>query len=135
VVERLGWLEDVGDPTMNGGSVDFAPDEEAEQICVVVTARPVTRAARTATIGRFEVTLVRDLPQDRVIRSGVRALDWREAVRVPLDPEAFEWKLHVRLFDDIDRELDGTVPAAMPFLSISRDGDTMILRADAGAEP
>jgi hypothetical protein len=135
VVERLGWLEDVGDPTLNGGSVDFAPDEEAEQVCVVVTARPVTKAARTATIGRFEATLVRDRPQDRVAQSGIRALDWREAVRVPLEPEAVEWKLYVRLFDDIDREFDETMPTGVPFLHVSRDGNTMVLQADPAAEP
>lgn len=135
VVERLGWLEDVGDPTLNGGSVDFAPDEEADQICVVVTARPVTKAARTATIGRFEATLVRDLPQDRIVQSGIRALDWREAVRVPIEPEAIEWKLYVRLFDDVDREFDETMPAGVPFLHITRDGDSMVLRADPADEP
>jgi hypothetical protein len=135
VVERLGWLEDVGDSTMNGGSVDFAPDEEAGQICVVVTARPVTRAARTATIGRFEATLVRDQPHDRVIQSGVRALDWREPVRVPLDPAAAELKLYVRLFDDIDREFDAATAASTPFLRLSRDGDVMVLQADPTAEP
>ena len=48
-------------------------------------AKPVTKAARTATIGRFEATLVRDRAEDRVVQSGIRALDWREAVRRTLD--------------------------------------------------
>ncbi|CAN5619276.1 hypothetical protein BH10PSE6_BH10PSE6_22300 [soil metagenome] len=70
----------------------------------MATARPVTKAARTATIGCFEATLVRDRPEDRVVQSGIRALDWREAIRVPLEPQATEWKLYVRLFDDVDRK-------------------------------
>lgn len=135
-VERLGWLEDdIGDATLNGGTVDFARDEGEQQICVVATARPVTKAARTATIGRFEATLVRDVPQDRVLQSGIRALDWREAVRVPLEPEAVEWKLYLRLFDDVDREFTGTVPSGVPFLTIARDGNVMVLQADPTAEP
>jgi len=137
VVERLGWLEDVGDPTLNGGSVEFAADEGADQVCVVVTAKPVTKAARTATIGRFEATLVRDRPEDRVVQSGVRALDWREAVRVPLEPGVVEWKLYLRLFDEIDREFDGSVPSGLPFLRITAepDGKALVLKADPAAEP
>jgi hypothetical protein len=137
VVERLGWLDDVGDPTLNGGSVEFAADEGADQVCVVVTAKPVTKAARTATIGRFEATLVRDRPEDRVVQSGVRALDWREAVRVPLEPGMVEWKLYLRLFDEIDREFDGSVPSGLPFLHIATepDGKALVLKADAAAEP
>jgi hypothetical protein len=137
VLERLGWLDDIGDPTLNGGSVEFASDEGAGQICVVVTATPVTKAARTATIGRFEATLVRDRPEDRVIQSGVRALDWREAVRVPIEPGMVEWKLYLHLFDEIDREFDGTVSASLPFLHVAMaaDGRALVLKADPAAEP
>lgn len=137
VVERLGWLDDIGDPTLNGGLVEFASDEGADQICVVVSATPVTKAARTATIGRFEATLVRDRAEDRVIQSGVRALDWREAVRVPIEPNMVEWKLYLRLFDEIDRELDDTVSAGLPFLHVAMDADgrALILKADPAAEP
>ena len=142
IVERLGWLDDVNDPTVNGGSVEFARDEGPDQICVAVTARAVTRAARTATIGRFEATLVRDRPEDRVAQSGVRALDWYETVRVPIDPAAVEWKLYIRLFDEIDREFAGasngsTAPAGVPFLHIDLDvkGKTIALQADPVVEP
>ncbi|MFI4998439.1 MAG: hypothetical protein ACHQK9_01060 [Reyranellales bacterium] len=146
IVERLGWLDDVSDETMNGGSVEFAPDEEPGKICVVVTARPVTRAARAATIGRFEATLVRDRSQDRAVQSGVRALDWHEAVRMPIEPGAVEWKLYVRLFDEIDREFihesvqgpaETAAPADVPFLHIAPDaeGRTITLQADPAAEP
>ena len=137
VVERLGWLDDIGDPTLNGGSVEFASDEGADQICVVVTATPVTKAARTATIGRFEATLVRDRAEDRVIQSGVRALDWREAVRVPIEPGMVEWKLYLHLFDEIDREFDGAVSANLPFLhvTIEPDGRALVLKADPAEEP
>ena len=67
----------------------------------------------------------------------MRALDWREAVRVPLDPAAVEWKLYVRLFDEIDREFDGRTPPATPFLHIvsAPDGKALILRADPQAVP
>src|SRR5262249_14887687 len=137
VVERLGWLDDVGDATLNGGSVEFAPDEGAGQVCMVVTAKPMTKAARTATIGRFEATLVRDRPEDHVVQSGVRALDWREAVRVPLEPGTVEWKLYLRLFEEIDREFDGSVPSGLPFLHITTepDGKALVLKADPAAEP
>jgi hypothetical protein len=137
VVERLGWLEDIGDPTLNGGTVDFAADEGAEQVCVVVTAKPVTKPARTATIGRFEATLVRDRAEDRVVRSGVRALDWREAVRVPIEAGVVEWKLYLHQFDEIDREFDDEVPASLPFLHIvtEDDGKALVLKADPTLEP
>ena len=137
VVERLGWLEDIGDPTLNGGAVEFAANEGADQVCVVVTAKPVTKAARTATIGRFEATLVRDRAEDRVVQSGIRALDWREAVRVPIEPGMTEWKLYVRLFDEIDREFDGTVSGGLPFLHIATeaDGKALVLKADPAAAP
>jgi hypothetical protein len=93
IVERLGWIDDNSDETMNGGSVEFATDEGPDQICVVVTARPLNKAARTATIGRFEVTLVRNRLVERAVRSGVRALDWREPARVTIEPGTVEQKL------------------------------------------
>ena len=118
------------------------PEDEPGQICIAVIARPVTRLARTATIGRFEATLVRDRPVEQVVKSGIRALDWREAARVPIEPGMAEWKLYVRLFDEIDREFGGpadtvTPPAATAFLHIARDADgrTMVLQADPAAEP
>jgi hypothetical protein len=130
IVERLGWLDDVNDPTLNGGSVEFASDERADQVCVLVSAQPATKGARTATIGRFEATLVREQPLERVTRSGIRALDWHEAVRLPLESDAAERKLYVRLFGEIDRELDEAGPGDLPFLRLVRDGDVLVLRAD-----
>ena len=142
IVERLGWQDDVSDPTLNAGSVEFVPAEEPGQVCIAVIARPVMRSARTATIGRFEATLVRDRPSETVAKSGVRALDWREAVRVPIEPGMVEWKLYVRLFDDIDREFEGHADTglprvSMPFLRIGLDdgGRALVLRADPTAEP
>ncbi len=86
IVERLGWQEDdVSDPSLNDGAVEFVTADRPEQVCLAVTARPVVSGARTATIGRFEATLVRDRPSDATVKSGVRALDWREPVRVPID--------------------------------------------------
>ncbi|MEA2807207.1 MAG: hypothetical protein QOJ17_1348, partial [Rhodospirillaceae bacterium] len=136
IVERLGWQDDVGDPTLNGGSVEFVPEEKPGQICLAVTARPVIRLARTATIGRFEATLVRDRPIEQVVKSGIRALDWREPVRVPIEPGMTEWKLYVRLFDEIDREFTAT-GASTAFLRITRDdaGQAIVLQADPAAEP
>jgi hypothetical protein len=136
IVERLGWHDDLGDPTLNGGSVEFVPEEKPGQICIAVTARPVTRQARTATIGRFEATLVRDLPVEQVVKSGIRALDWHAPVRVPIEPGMTEWKLYVRLFDEIDREFAMT-GASTAFLRISRDddGQAIVLQADPTAEP
>ncbi len=137
VVEKLASEDDVPDVTLNGGSVEFANDGRPGQICVVVTAKPATRTAKTATIGRFEATLERDRTEDRAEHTGVRALDWREAVRVPLDPAAVEWKLYLRLFDEIDLEFDGRAPPAAPFLHIvsDPDGKALILRADPQAVP
>lgn len=142
IVERLGWLNDIPDETMNGGSVEFVPEDSPGQICLAVVARPVTKAARTATIGRFEATLVRDRPVERVVQSGVRALDWNEPVRVPIEPGMVEWKLYVRLFDELDREYQGrpdagAAPAGMAFLRISTDaeGRVLVLRADPAAVP
>jgi hypothetical protein len=142
IVERLGWQDDVSDPTMNAGSVEFVPSEEPEQVCIAVIARPVMRSARTATIGRFEATLVRDRPSETVVKSGVRALDWREPARVPIEPGLIEWKLYVRLFDDIDREFEGHADSGLPragiaFLRITLDdgGRMLVLQADPAAEP
>jgi hypothetical protein len=142
IVERLGWQDDVSDPTLNAGSVEFVPAEQPGQVCIAVIARPVMRSARTATIGRFEATLVRDRPSETAVKSGVRALDWREVVRVPIDPGMVEWKLYMRLFDDIDREFEGSADGglprvSMPFLSVGLDDDghVLVLRADPTAEP
>ncbi|UYN96704.1 MAG: hypothetical protein KIT25_07170 [Enhydrobacter sp.] len=139
VVERLGWADDIPDTTLNSGTAEFAADEPAHQICVVVTAKPVTKTARAATIGRFEVTLVRERDEVRPVRSGIRGLDWREAVRVPIEGQAQEWKLYLQLFDEIEREFSGTVPSALPFLRIAIEGQgdarTMVLTADPLAEP
>lgn len=137
LVERLGWQDDVTDPSLNSGSVEFVPPQEPGQICVAVVARPVGRTARTATIGRFEATLVRDRSVEQITKSGVRALDWREIVRIPLEKDVTEWKLYVRLFGEIDRELDGTTQSNLPFLRILREADdqALILKADQSAQP
>lgn len=140
IVERLGWQDDISDQTLNAGSVEFVPAEEPDQVCLAVIARPVMRTARTATIGRFEATLVRDQPSETVVKSGVRALDWREPARMPIEPGMVEWKLYLRLFDDIDREYDGRAGADIPrpgvgFLRIERDGDKLVLQTDPTAEP
>jgi hypothetical protein len=134
IAERLGWLDDVSDPTLNGGTVEFASDEGAGQVCVRVEAKPVTAKARTATIGRFEATLVREEAQQRADKSGVRALDWRESLRLPLVPDAAERRLYVHLFGEVDRTLS-TFPDRLPFLRLERDGDTLVLKADPSAEP
>lgn len=135
VVEKLGSENDVPDATLNGGSVEFADDGKPGQICIVVTARPATKGAKVATVGRFEATLERDKIEERAVQSGVRALDWREAVRVPFDPAAIEWKLYIRMFDEIDREADGKTPPAVPFLHVrlEDDGRTLVLQADPQA--
>ncbi|MGQ0580910.1 MAG: hypothetical protein ACT4O6_03175 [Reyranella sp.] len=137
IVERLGWVDDIADPTMNAGLVEFAPEEDPGQICIAVLAKPVTKTARTATIGRFEATLVRDRPVDNVLKSGVRALDWREPARMPIEPGMVEWKLYVRLFDEIVREFDQVVPFGLPFLRVELDvdGKILVLQADPAAEP
>ena len=137
VVEKLASEDDIPDPTLNSGSVEFANDGQPGQICIVVTAKPVTKTAKAATIGRFEATLERDRSEDSAVKSGVRALDWREAVRVPLDPASIEWRLYLRLFDEIDREFDGKVTQSTPFLQIAPDeeGKALVLRADPSAEP
>ena len=141
IVERLGWQDDVSDATLNAGSVDFVSPDQPSQVCLAVVAKPAVKTARTATIGRFEATLLRDKAADSVVRSGVRALDWNEAVRLPIEPGMTEWKLYVRLFDAIDREFDGVAGAdkavALPFLSIvpDDDGRILVLRADPAVEP
>ena len=134
IVERLGWLDDASDPTLNGGTVEFASDEGIHQVCLLVEAKPVTAAARTATIGRFEATLVREEAQERADKSGVRALDWREPVRLPLVPDAAERRLYVHLFGEVDRTF-AELPATLPFVRVTRDGDTLVLQADPTAEP
>lgn len=140
IVERLGWQDDSGDPGLNTGAVDFVPADTPAQVCIAVVARPASPRARTATIGRFEATLVRDLPSDSAVKSGVRALDWREPVHVALEPGMIEWKLYVRLFDDVDREFSGSASTALPaevtpFLRIARDegGKVVVLTADPAA--
>jgi len=140
VVERLAWVDDVSDPTMNAGTVELVPEDKPGQICLNVVTRAATKNARTATIGRFEATLTRDRAEKRSLRSGVRALDWREPVRVPIDASAVEWKLYVRLFDEIDREFNGKIED-MPFVHVALEpgrigsGKVLVLRADPGAEP
>lgn len=142
IVERLGWVDDAPDETMNGGSVEFVQSDSPEQICLAVVAKPVNKEARTATIGRFEATLVREKPVERVVQSGVRALDWDEPARVPIEPGMAEWKLYIRLFEEIDREFGGKAdagapPSGVPFLriAIDDDGRTLVLRADPEAGP
>ncbi len=140
IVERLGWLDDIPDETMNGGGVDFVREDAPGQICISVVAKPVTKAARSATIGRFEATLVRDKPVDGVVQSGIRALDWNEPVSVPIDPTMIEWKLYIRLFGDVDREFDGQAQGSaalpeIPFLRITLDDKSLTLRADPEAAP
>ena len=142
IVERLGWEEDASDASLNGGSVDIVKPDRPGQVCLSVVAKPMLKTARTATIGRFEATLVRDVLTETTVRSGVRALDWCEAMRVPLDPRMTEWKLYVRLFDGIDREFGGrgggaSAPLMAPFLSIETEegGKALILRADPAAVP
>lgn len=141
IVERLGWQDDMSDPSLNGGSVDIVTPDKPGQVCLSVVARPAVKTARTATIGRFEATLVRDVMTETAVRSGVRALDWREAMRVPFDPGMSEWKLYVRLFDGIDREFSGRAggeapPLQAPFLSIELEdgGSALVLRADPATE-
>lgn len=139
IVERLGWIDDIPDETMNGGSVDFVREDRPSQICIAVVAKAATKTARTATIGRFEATLVRDVATDRVVNGGVRPLDWDEPVRLPFEPGMVEWKLYVRLFDEIDREYQGSadgtaVPSGFTFLHIVMDGgNNLTLRADTEA--
>lgn len=127
IVERLGWIDDIPDETMNSGSVAFVREDRPTQICVAVVAKAATKAARTATIGRFEATLVRDVTVDRTVKSGTRALDWNAPVSVPVEAGMAEWKLYVRLFDEIDREYEGgaggaAVPSGLPFLRIAIEG-------------
>lgn len=135
VVDRLGWLDDVSDDTLNGGTVEFAADEGSDQVCLVVSAKPVTQGARTATIGRFEATLTREQAQEKTVRSGVRALDWNEAVRLPIEPEAIERRLYVRLFGEIVRDFADPILSGLPFLRVTREANTLVLQADPSATP
>lgn len=141
VVERLAWVDDISDPTMNAGTVEFAGDGKSGQLCLNVVARPAAKTARTATIGRFEATLVRERAEDRTVASGVRALDWREPLRLAIEDGVVEWKLYVRLFDEIDRDFAGTRDegkvADLPFLHIAVEagGKTLVLTPDPAAEP
>lgn len=142
-VQRLGWIGDVSDPTQNEGTVEFAKDEKPDQICLVVTAKPADPQARTATIGRFEATVVQNRAEDSPLKTGVRALDWNEPVRVPLDARTVEWRLYFKLLGEINREFDtplsgdAPLPTGLPFLRLERDADgkTLILRADPTATP
>jgi len=142
-VQRLGWHGDDSDSNLNEGTVDFAKDEKPDQICLVVTAKPTDADARTATIGRFEAALVQDRAEDSAVKSGVRALDWNEPVRVALDPRTVEWRLYLKLLGEIGREFetplsgDAPLPTGLPFLRLERDasGTTLTLRADPTAEP
>jgi hypothetical protein len=79
---------------------------------------------------------VRDRPIEQVVKSGIRALDWRAPVRVPIEPGMTEGKLYVRLFDEIDHEFSAT-GASAAFLRIIRDDaePAIVLRADPAAEP
>jgi hypothetical protein len=140
VVERLGWVDDVSDPTMNAGTVEFT-DGKPGQICVTVVAKPAAKTARTATIGRFEAALLHDKTEDQIVQSGVWALEWREPVRARIEPNAAAWRLYVRLFDEVDREFDDEVHD-LPFLRIAVEDDglgdggrTLILTPDPSAEP
>lgn len=136
IVERLGWIDDIPDETMNSGSVAFVREDRPTQICVAVVAKAATKAARTATIGRFEATLVREVTVDRSVKSGTHALAWNAPVSVPLEAGVAEWKLYVRLFDEIDREYEGgpggaVVPSGFPFLRIAiEDGKKLTVEAD-----
>jgi hypothetical protein len=133
IVERLGWLEDQSDPTLNGGTVEFASDE-GDQVCLLVEAKAVTKGARTATIGRFEATLVHEEAQERADKSGVRALDWHEPLRLPVVADAAARRLYVHLFDEIDRTFED-LPDSLPFVRVTHDGDTLVLQADPSAAP
>ena len=138
IVERLGWIDDIPDETMNSGSVAFVREDRPSQICLAVVAKAATKTARTATIGRFEATLVRDVATDRVVQSEVRPLDWDEPVRVPLESGMIGWKLKVRLLDEIDREFQGKADGAavlsgFAFLHIAIDGNNLTIRADTEA--
>lgn len=128
IVERLGWIDDVPDETMNSGSVAFVREDRPSQICVAIVAKAATKAARTATIGRFEATLVRDATVERTVQSGIRPLEWNAPVSVPIEAGIAEWKLYVRLFDEIEREYrggadGGSVASGFGFLNIAIDGD------------
>lgn len=138
-LERLGWLNDESDSTLNDGTAEFAPDEKRDQICIIVTAKPTTKEARTATIARFEATLVQETAQDRGIQSGVRALDWSAPVRLPIDPGMSEGRLYLRLLGEIDQQVDrlpgNKETISFPFIRVSREDGMLVLRADPDAAP
>ena len=50
---------------------------------------------------------MREEAQERAAKSGVRALDWREPLRLPIVPDAAERRLYVHLFGEVDRSLRG----------------------------
>ena len=49
-------------------------------------------------------------------------------------PDAAERRLYVHLFDEVDRTF-AELPATLPFVRVTRDGDTLVLQADPTAEP
>ena len=55
---------------------------------------------------------------------------------MPIEPGMVEWKLYVRLFDEIDREFEGKVDggaaSGLPFLRIDSidGGKILVLQAD-----
>ena len=78
-----------------------------------------------------------DLPVDRVVQSGVRALDWREPVSLPIEPGTIDQRLYVRLFDEVDIEIAGLASSRAPFLRMDVDKarETVTLTVDPTAEP
>ncbi|MBV8393966.1 MAG: hypothetical protein JOY81_12360 [Alphaproteobacteria bacterium] len=138
-IERLGWLGDESDTSLNDGTAEFAQDEKRDQVCLVVTAKSANKDARTATIARFEATLVRQTPEERGVQSGVRALDWNAAVRLPVDPDMAEGRLYLHLLGEIDLQADrlpkDREQVSFPFVTVSREGNMLVLRADPGAAP
>jgi len=137
VVEKLASEEDIPDPTLNGGTVEFANDGKPGQIMRHGHGEARTKTGRPPPSAGFEATLERIARRTAPCHSGVRALDCGEAVRVPLDPSGVEWKLYVRLFDEIDREFEGKTSAGTPFLHITTDpgGGALVLQADPQAVP
>ena len=66
-----------------------------------------------------------------MVKSGIRPLEWNAPVSVPVEAGMAEWKLYVRLFDEIDREYEGSagapvVPTGIPFLHIAIEGDSKL---------
>ena len=54
---------------------------------------------------------------------------------LPIEPEAVERKLYVRLFGEVVREFAEPLPGGIPFVRVTRDGDVLVLQADPSAEP